>query len=99
MASGDLSHTDNRTDEQTNVRKYSDNRHCSIIIIYSILSVVKGLASYIPRLSPLFEVMHKEGESLVYFDHVLDIVGHGYHLALILPCTSVQRRAKTHVYG
>ena len=30
----------------------------------------------------LFKFACKEGESLVYFDHVLDVVGRGYRLAV-----------------
>ena len=30
----------------------------------------------------LFKFVCKEGESLVYFDHVLDVVGHGFRLAV-----------------
>ena len=47
---------------------------------------LKGLhTSLVTRLSPLcnhFWLAYKEGESLVYFDHVLDVVGRGYRLTV-----------------
>ena len=41
-----------------------------------------SVCSLITRLFPLhnFKFACKEGESLVYFDHVLDVVGRGYPL-------------------
>ena len=74
--------------------------------MYKILNFDESWAivSLVTRLSPLaqlFKLVCKERESLVYFDHVLDVVGRGYwlavdfahaHLLLVLLWTRVRGR-------
>ena len=46
----------------------------------------------------LFQFACKEGESLVYFDHVLDVVGRSYCLAADLISETVNFHGSTCLY-
>ena len=50
---------------------------------WAIVSLVNRLSPPPPPpLAQLFKLACKEGESMVYFDHMLDVVGRGYWLAV-----------------